>query len=65
MWAGLNIVEWRHNNRQRIVGELRKDLTDAGDKSSLVTSGIVGKTAEKGLENLAHFEEFVNGFRWH
>ena len=63
-WAPAGIFGWRHDNRQRVVTELRDELTNMGDKSAFVTSGLVGATAAKGLENLTAFEDLVNQFRW-
>ena len=63
-WAPPGVYGWRHDTRQRIVNELRHELTNAGDTSVFVTSGLVGATAAKGLENLAAFEDLVKQFRW-
>ena len=63
-WAPPGIYGWSFESRQRIVSELRKELTDAGDKSPFVTSCLIGKTATGSLDNLAAFEEFVGRFHW-
>ena len=63
-WAPPGIFGWRHDNRQRVVTELRDELTNAGDKSMYVTSGLVGASAVKGLENLTAFESLVQQFHW-
>lgn len=54
-WAPPEIYGWRHDNRQRFVTELGEELTNAGDKSSFVTSGLIGAAAAKSLENLTAF----------
>lgn len=64
-WTLPGSYGWRHDNRQRIIGEIRVSLQSLGDRSPFVTSGIVGKTAANGLENLAQLEKFVPEFRWH
>ena len=55
---------WRHENRLRIFGEIRTSLQSLGDRSPFVISGIVGKTALHGLNNLAQLEKLVLEFRW-
>jgi hypothetical protein len=64
-WTLPGAYGWRHENRQRIFGEIRNSLQNLGDNSPLVTSGIVGKTAQLGLKNLTELEQFVPEFRWH
>ena len=64
-WAPPGMYGWRSESRRQIFGELRKDLTDRGDSSDLVTSGIVGRSAEVGLRNLDKLEEFLGSLRWH
>lgn len=63
-WALPGSYGWRHDNRQRIFGEIRTSLQSLGERSPFVISGIVGKSAEQGLENLAQLEKFVPEFRW-
>lgn len=63
-WTLPGAYGWRRDNMRRIVSAIRQDLTTAGDKSTFVTSALVGKSAEKGLENLAELERFVPEFRW-
>lgn len=63
-WTLPGSYGWRHDNRQRIFGEIRTSLQTLGDCSPFVTSGIVGKSALSGLENLAQLEKFVPDFRW-
>jgi SIR2-like domain len=64
-WTLPGSYGWRHENRQRIFGEVRASLESLGDRSPFVISGIVGKTALNGLENLTKLEKFVAEFRWH
>jgi hypothetical protein len=64
-WCPPGCYGWRHNNRQRIVNDLRKDFSDLGEKSALITSNVVGKTVPEGLNNLLAFEEFLTHFHWH
>jgi hypothetical protein len=64
-WTLPGSYGWRHENRQRIFGEIRTSLQSVGDRSPFVISGIVGKTALLGLENLTQLEKFVPEFRWH
>lgn len=63
-WTLPGSYGWRHENRLRIFGEIRTSLQSLGDRSPFVISGIVGKTALHGLENLAQLEKFVSEFRW-
>lgn len=63
-WTLPGAYGWRHENRQRIFGEIRTSLQSLGDRSPFVISGIVGKTALQGLENLTQLERFVPEFRW-
>ncbi len=63
-WTLPGSYGWRHENRQRIFGELRTSLQSLGDRSPFVISGIAGKTALHGLDNLTQLEKFVSEFRW-
>jgi hypothetical protein len=64
-WTIPGAYGWRHENRQRIFGEIRSSLQSLGDHSPFVLSSIVGKTALLGLDNLTQLEKFVPEFRWH
>lgn len=64
-WTLPGAYGWRHENRQRIFGEIRSSLQSLGDHSPFVLSSIVGKTALLGLDNLTQLEQFVPEFRWH
>lgn len=63
-WTLPGAYGWRNANRQRIFGEIRSSLQSLGDRSPFVISGIVGKAASHGLENLTQLEKFVPEFRW-
>lgn len=63
-WTLPGAYGWRHENRQRILGEIRTSLESLGDRSPFVISGIVGKTALLALKNLNELEKFVPEFRW-
>lgn len=64
-WTLPGAYGWRHDNRQRIFGEIRTSLQSLGDGSPFVISGIVGKTALQGLDNLTQLETFVPLLRWY
>lgn len=63
-WTLPGTYGWRHENSRRIFGEIRTSLQSLGDHSPFVISGIVGKTALHGLENLTQLENFVLELRW-
>lgn len=63
-WSLPGSYGWRHENRQRIFGEIRTSLQSLGDRSPFVIFGIAGKTALHGLDNLTQLEKFVSEFRW-
>jgi hypothetical protein len=63
-WTLPGAYGWRTDNRVRIFSELRKELETLGDRSPCVVSGLIGTTAELGLENLSQLEQFVPEFRW-
>lgn len=64
-WTLPGSYGWRRDNRAAIFEELRTSLTAMGDASPYVTSGLVGPSGQKGLENLGKLEEFVGHFNWH
>lgn len=63
-WTLPGSYGWRRENRQRIFGEIRTSLQNLGDRSPYVISGIAGKTAPHGLNNLTQLEKFVQELRW-
>lgn len=63
-WTLPGAYGWRQENRQRIFGEIRASLQSLGDRSPFVMSGLVGKTALHGRDNLTQLEKFVPEFRW-
>ena len=64
-WTITGAYGWRSDNRQRIISEIRTDLQSMADNSLFVISGIVGKTAQKGLDNLNQLESFVSKLNWY
>ncbi|MEF8724368.1 hypothetical protein E4Q23_19365 [Candidatus Accumulibacter phosphatis] len=63
-WTLPGSYGWRTENRLRIFTEIRNDLTSLDDNSPLVTSGLVGRSAQHGLTNLGELERFVPRLRW-
>jgi hypothetical protein len=63
-WTLPGAYGWRHDNRQRIFGEIRTSLQSLGDRSPFVSSGIVGRTVLQGLENLTQLEKFISRVGW-
>lgn len=64
-WTLPGSYGWRGDNRQRVFNEIRTSLTTVGDNTPLVTSRLVGNSAEQALKNLAELEQFVPLFRWY
>ncbi|KQX90565.1 SIR2 family protein [Variovorax sp. Root473] len=63
-WTLPGAYGWRSDNRQRIFQEVSDSLTSTGDGSPLVTSRLVGATAELGQANLKELQQFIPQFRW-
>lgn len=62
-WTLPGAYVWRSENRRKILEEVSSSLKSSGDASPLVTSKLVGATAENGLANLKLLEEFVPHLR--
>jgi hypothetical protein len=54
-WAPPGAFAYRHENREAIFASIKESLTQLGDSSPFVTSGIVGASTQIGLENVAAF----------
>lgn len=63
-WAPPGSYGYRHENRERIVGEIRASLENQGDASPYVISGIFGRSAEKCIEEIDAFASWVRQLRW-
>lgn len=62
-WAPYGAYVYRHDNRQQIISTIRQKVVNEGEVSSLVQSGLIGKSVEDCLNNLANFEKWCNSFR--
>jgi len=63
-WAPPGSYGYRHENRERIVGEIRASLESQGDASPYARSGIFGCSAEECIEGLDAFKSWVPKLRW-
>jgi hypothetical protein len=63
-WTLPGTYGWRSQNRSRIFGEIRTSLQTLSHASPFAVSGIVGRNAASGLENLTELEKFIPDLRW-
>lgn len=65
-WAPPGCYGYRHDNRARILDEIRSSLDRYGDQSPYVVSGIFGQKATECISGLDRFTEFLKelGKRW-
>ena len=55
---------YRDENRERILQEIKKSLSELEQTSPFVKSGIFGKTAEDCLQSVDVVEKFIRGLGW-
>lgn len=62
-WAPPGAFAYRSENREAIFTSVKESVNRLGDKSPFVTSGVVGASAQKGLENIAAFMAMLQHVR--
>ena len=63
-WIPPGAFGCRHENKTRIMREIRESLSKKQDESSFVTCGIFGETAEDCKQGLVALEQFLPRLRW-
>ena len=63
-WVPVGAFVYRHANRDRVIQEIEKSLSELNDRSPFVRSGIFGETVESCLQSLAVFKEFIGKIHW-
>lgn len=63
-WVPQGTFVYRHENRNRILQEIEKSLSELTNESPYVRSGIFGETVEDCLRSLAVFKEFLGKITW-
>ena len=58
-WVPQGAFVYRNENRNRILQEIEKSLSELTNESPFVRSGIFGETVEDCRQNLAVFKEFL------
>ena len=58
-WTIPGIFAYQHENRERILQEIRESLNAMGDESPFVTCNIFGRTAGHCMQGLKALEEFI------
>ncbi|MCS6997637.1 MAG: SIR2 family protein [Casimicrobiaceae bacterium] len=61
-WAPLGSYGYRHDNRDRILKEIRADLDSQGDKSPYVRAGIFGSSPEECRKGIDAFVNWAQQF---
>ena len=63
-WTLPGAFGYRHENKGRVIREMRESLTTMSDESPFVTCNIFGKTAYHCIQGLAALEEFIPKLGW-
>ena len=63
-WVPMGAFGYREENRNRILQEIEKSLSELNDESPFVRSGIFGETVERCSQSLAVFKEFLEKIPW-
>ena len=58
-WTISGAYVYQHDNRKRVLQELRESINAMGDESPFVTSSIFGRTAGQCMQGLKALEEFI------
>ena len=64
-WAPPGCFGHRHQNRERVLSEIRQSLQDEEDGSPYVKSGIFGATREQCEEQIGKLTGFLSLLNWH
>ena len=64
-WAPPGCFGYRHQNRERILSEIRQSLQDEEDGSPYVKSGIFGSTREQCEAEIGKLTRFLSQLNWH
>jgi len=63
-WAPLGCYGYRHDNRIRIVDDIRGSIIDQVDKSPYVKSNIFGHSADECIKKVDKFTEWIKDLHW-
>ncbi len=60
LWFPLGSYVWRGSNRRRILEEISNSISTLSSNSPFVANGLIGDTADEGLEWINQFRETTN-----
>jgi len=63
-WAPLGCYGYRHDNRKRIIYDIRESLSGQADKSPYVKSNIFGHSVDECIAEVDKFTELIKDLHW-